>query len=52
MPAMEGATVTFKCPPQYVLTDPNTKHMWGMENGNQTLGEVECNGKILLATLY
>ena len=22
--AMEGATVTFECPPQYVLTGPNT----------------------------
>ena len=23
-PAMEGATVTFECPPQYFLTGPNT----------------------------
>ena len=22
-PAMEGATVTFECPPQYFLTGPN-----------------------------
>ena len=23
-PAMEGATVTYECPPQYFLTGPNT----------------------------
>ena len=50
-PAMEGATVTFECPPQYVLTGPNTTTC--MRNGEwePDPGEVECNGMPLPSTL-
>ena len=50
-PAMEGATVTFECPPQYVLIGPNTTTC--MENGEWEPDplEVECNGMPLQSTL-
>ena len=50
-PAMEGATLTFKYPPpQYVLTGPNTTTCMGNGEWEPDPGEVECNGKTLLAT--
>ena len=44
-PAIEGATLTFDCPPQYVLVGSNTTIC--MENGEwePDPGEVECHGK-------
>ena len=51
-PAMEGATLTFKCSPQYVLTGPNITTCVGNGEWEPDPGEMECNGKILLATLY
>ena len=47
-PAMERATVTFECPPQYILTGPNTTTC--MENGNQRLGK--WNAMIRFCWLY
>ena len=49
---MEGATITFECPPQYVLTGPNTTACMGNGEWEPDPGEMECYGKILLATLY
>ena len=43
-PALEGATVTFGCAPQYILMGPNTTTC--MENGEwePDPSEVECKG--------
>ena len=51
-PATEGATVTFECPLQYVLTGPNITTCMGNGSGEwePDPGEVECNGKTFLAT--
>ena len=41
---MEGGTLTFKCPPQYVLTGPGPNTMTCVGNGElePDPGEVEC----------
>ena len=48
-PALEGATVTFGCASQYILTGPNSTIC--MENGEwePDPSEVECKGIILCA---
>ena len=43
-PAMEGATVIFYCPPQYILTGPNTTTCMGNGEWEPDPREVECNG--------
>ena len=50
-PAMEGATVTFECPPQYVITGPNTTTCMGNGEWEPDPREVECNGMPLPSTL-
>ena len=49
-PAMEGATVAFKCPTQYVLIGPNTTTCMGNGEWEPDPREVECKG-ILLKSL-
>ena len=43
-PAIEGTTLTFDCPPEYVLTEPNSSTC--MRNGKWEPDprEVECKG--------
>ena len=43
-PAMEGTTVIFYCPPQYILTGPNTITCMGNGEWEPDPREVECNG--------
>ena len=50
-PAMEGATVTFECPPQYVLTGPNITTCMGNGEWEPDPREAECNGMPLPSTL-
>ena len=44
-PSFEGAVLSFDCPPHYVLMDLTPRHVWGMENGNQT--QEKWNAKVL-----
>ena len=41
-PAVEGATVIFGCPPQYVLVGPNSTTCMGNGEWEPDPGEVEC----------
>ena len=43
-PAMEGATVTLVCPPQYALIGPNTTMCTGNGEWEPNPMEVECKG--------
>ena len=43
-PAMEGATVIFYCPPQYIVTGPSTTTCMGNGEWEPDPREVECNG--------
>ena len=44
-PAMEGATVTLVCPPQYALIGPNTTTCMGNGEWEPDPREVECKGR-------
>ena len=37
-PPLEGENITFTCPTEAILSEPNSSTCMGMENGNQTLG--------------
>ena len=43
-PVIEGTTVTFECPPQYVLIGPNTTTCMGNEKWEPDPRDVECKG--------
>ena len=47
-PSLEGAVLSFDCPPQHVDLIP--RRVWGMENGNQTQGK--WNAKVLCYAKY
>ena len=43
-PAIEGATLTFDCPPQYVLAGPNTTRCMGNGEWEPESAKVGCKG--------
>ena len=43
-PSVEGATLSFVCPPQYVLNGPNTTTCMGNGDWEPDPREVECKG--------
>ena len=50
--ATEGTTVTFSCPPQYVLIGPNTTTCMGNGEWKPDPREVECKGKFMAVYMY
>jgi hypothetical protein len=45
-PATEGATVTFDCPHEHILTGPNTTTCMGNGKWEPDPREVECSGML------
>ena len=43
-PALEGATLAFECPPQYILIGPNTTTCMGDGEWEPDPREIECKG--------
>ena len=43
-PAIEGTTVTFECPPEYILIGPNTTTCMGNGEWKPDPRDVECKG--------
>ena len=46
-PALEGAVLSFDCPPQHVLIGPNTTTCMGNGEWEPDPREVECKGIML-----
>ena len=45
-PAIEGATLTFDCPPQFVLTGPNNTTCMGNREWEPDPRKVGCKGRL------
>jgi hypothetical protein len=50
-PALEGTVLSFDCPPQQVLTGPNTTTCMGNGEWEPDPREVECKGIMLCYTI-
>ena len=48
-PALEGAVLSFDCPPQYVLVGPTTTTCMGNGEWEPDPREVKCNGNMMLS---
>ena len=51
-PALEGATLTFECPPQYVLLYPNTTACMGNGEWESDPREVECKVCTMMILMF
>ena len=51
IPALEGATANFSCPPNFVLTGPTTATCMGNGEWEPDLNEIKCAGKFLYRPL-